>query len=309
MADHGLSGRVHPGRGRAGGRPPLDDRRRAPAAHLLHRLDPVGRRVARPSPARLGRTVLELGGNNAILVADDADLDLAVRAVLFGAVGTAGQRCTSTRRLIVHARAAETNSARGLAKAYGQVPIGDPLQGGTLMGPLVTNGQWQPCSTLSNSAVADGGEVLTGGQDRPTSARSLWSRRSSVCPRRRRSSGRDLRADPLRARPTTPRRGHPRCTTACRRGCLPPSSPTACARPSVPGPRRVRLRHRQRQHRHVGRGDRRRVRRREGDGRRPRVRLRRVEGLHAAPDEHDQLEMHCRWRRGSSSAGEKQFER
>src|SRR5437773_9954951 len=92
----------------------------------------VGEVVAR----RLGRTILELGGNNAIIVAPSADMDLAVRAILFGAVGTAGQRCTTTRRIIVHESVLE-KLLRRLVTAYRQVPIGHPAKRGTLMGPLI----------------------------------------------------------------------------------------------------------------------------------------------------------------------------
>lgn len=83
---------------------------------------------------RLGKLILELGGNNAVVVLPDANLDLALRTVLFGAVGTAGQRCTSTRRLFLHESIAE-DFVEKLAKAYKQVRIGDPLEEGTLMGP------------------------------------------------------------------------------------------------------------------------------------------------------------------------------
>ncbi|HEX2421360.1 MAG TPA: aldehyde dehydrogenase family protein, partial [Acidimicrobiia bacterium] len=97
----------------------------------------VGKRVAAAVADRFGRSILELGGNNAIIVMDDANLELAVRAVLFAAVGTAGQRCTSLRRLIVHEAVADKLVDR-LVDAYKQVSIGDPLESGTLMGPLVT---------------------------------------------------------------------------------------------------------------------------------------------------------------------------
>ena len=86
---------------------------------------------------RMGRSILELGGNNAVVVMDDADLDLATRATLFSAVGTAGQRCTSQRRLIVQSGIAD-EMVRRLAAAYRQVPIGDPLEEGILMGPLTS---------------------------------------------------------------------------------------------------------------------------------------------------------------------------
>ena len=97
---------------------------------------PVGRHVAEVVGHRLGRTLLELSGNNAVIVDETADLELATRAIVFGAVGTAGQRCTSTRRLIVH----ESQYAKlvpHLLAAYAQVTIGDPLQPGVLMGPLI----------------------------------------------------------------------------------------------------------------------------------------------------------------------------
>src|SRR5690606_14698146 len=96
----------------------------------------VGRRVAQKVAARLGRSLLELGGNNAVIVDEFADLDLAVPAIVFGAVGTAGQRCTSTRRVFVHRSRAAELQAR-LLHAYAQVKIGDPLAPGTLMGPLI----------------------------------------------------------------------------------------------------------------------------------------------------------------------------
>jgi aldehyde dehydrogenase (NAD+) len=96
----------------------------------------VGQAVAATVSARFGQVLLECGGNNAVIVADDADLDLVIPAVVFGAVGTAGQRCTTTRRRIVHRSRAGEVVAR-LASAYRQVRIGDPLDAGTLMGPLI----------------------------------------------------------------------------------------------------------------------------------------------------------------------------
>ncbi len=118
----------------------------------------VGERVAR----RLGRTLLELGGNNAIIIREDADLDLAVRGVLFGAVGTAGQRCTTTRRVIVHPEVAPAFTER-LVAAYQQVRIGDPLDEGTLMGPLINQRAVDQMLAAVEAAKQQGGEVLTGG--------------------------------------------------------------------------------------------------------------------------------------------------
>ena len=98
----------------------------------------MGRRVAEVVSQRFGRTILELGGNNAMVVMEDADLELATRGILFGAVGTAGQRCTTTRRIIAHKSVVSELTER-LVKAYATIPIGDPLDDGTLMGPLVMN--------------------------------------------------------------------------------------------------------------------------------------------------------------------------
>ncbi len=143
------------------GEPMLDDRRLplVSATGSCRMGKVVGQRVA----ARLGRTLLELGGNNAIVVRDDADLDLAVRGVLFGAVGTAGQRCTTTRRVIVHPQVAGAFTER-LVAAYRQVPIGDPLEAGTLMGPLINERAVEQMMAAIAAAKAQGGEVLTGGE-------------------------------------------------------------------------------------------------------------------------------------------------
>ncbi|CAN5222081.1 aldehyde dehydrogenase family protein [soil metagenome] len=122
----------------------------------------VGREVAESVASRFGRAILELGGNNAIIVMDDANLELAVRAVLFAAVGTAGQRCTSLRRLIVH-RAISDKLVDRLVDAYKQVPIGDPLDEGTLMGPLVTKQAVKDMLGAIETAKSQGGTVVVGG--------------------------------------------------------------------------------------------------------------------------------------------------
>jgi len=119
----------------------------------------VGERVAR----RLGKSLLELGGNNAIIVDEFANLDLAVPSIVFGAVGTAGQRCTTTRRVLVHkSRLAELEQR--LTRAYQQVRIGDPLEPGTLMGPLIDAGAVRQFEAALAQAVASGGRLLAGGQ-------------------------------------------------------------------------------------------------------------------------------------------------
>jgi len=126
----------------------------------------VGRRVAEAVARRLGRTILELGGNNGIIVTEDADLNLAVRAVLFGAVGTAGQRCTTTRRLIVH-KSIVNELVDRLKKAYGQVRIGDPLDPDVLMGPLVDGAAVREMMAAIDTAKANGGEIVFGGHALP----------------------------------------------------------------------------------------------------------------------------------------------
>jgi aldehyde dehydrogenase (NAD+) len=128
----------------------------------------MGRRIAVVVGERLGRTLLELGGNNAIIVLDDANLDLTVRAVLFGAVGTAGQRCTTTRRLILQ-RGIAKDVVERLARAYAHVKIGDPLEPDTLMGPLIDAGAVDDMMTALSRVKKEGGEIVCGGRklDRP----------------------------------------------------------------------------------------------------------------------------------------------
>ncbi len=128
----------------------------------------MGRIVGRTVAERFGRSILELGGNNAIIVAEDADLDLALRAVLFAAVGTAGQRCTTTRRLILHRSRAQEMKER-LVHAYSSVRIGDPVDPATLMGPLIHARAVEDYRRALEQAVAQGGRILHGGRvlDRP----------------------------------------------------------------------------------------------------------------------------------------------
>ena len=128
----------------------------------------VGRRVGVRVAERLGKCLLELGGNNAIIVDESADLNLAVPSIVFGAVGTAGQRCTSTRRVIVHRARAKELEERLIA-AYRQVRIGDPLDGATLMGPLIDASAVERYRTALQTAQAQGGTLLCGGRvlDRP----------------------------------------------------------------------------------------------------------------------------------------------
>jgi aldehyde dehydrogenase (NAD+) len=123
----------------------------------------IGRRVGKRVAARMGKSLLELGGNNAIVLEQSADLELAIPAIVFGAVGTAGQRCTSTRRLLVHESLLEEVSGI-LCDAYGQIRVGNPLDPATLMGPLTDQAAMERFEQAVAGAVAAGGEVLYGGK-------------------------------------------------------------------------------------------------------------------------------------------------
>jgi aldehyde dehydrogenase (NAD+) len=128
----------------------------------------MGREVGQVVAGRLGRTLLELGGNNGILVMDDADLDLALRGIVFAAVGTAGQRCTTTRRLFLQ-RGIAKEMKRRLVEAYGSVKVGDPLESGVLMGPLIHEHAVDNMMKALDQVQAEGGRILYGGKkmDRP----------------------------------------------------------------------------------------------------------------------------------------------
>ncbi len=122
----------------------------------------MGRAVAQTVAARLGRSLLELGGNNAMIVTPSADLDMAVRAIAFSAVGTCGQRCTSLRRLLVHESIADALVAR-LRAAYQTLPVGDPREEGVLVGPLIDDAAAHGFETALRQAVEQGGQVVVGG--------------------------------------------------------------------------------------------------------------------------------------------------
>ncbi len=122
----------------------------------------MGKAVAAAVGARLGRSLLELGGNNAVIVTPSAPMEMAVRAIYFGAVGTAGQRCTSTRRVMVHESVAEKLRDQLLA-AYERTPIGNPLDPGTLMGPLIDQDAVRAMEDALQTLRKEGGRVLCGG--------------------------------------------------------------------------------------------------------------------------------------------------
>lgn len=123
---------------------------------------PMGKKVATAVAARLGRSLLELGGNNAMIVSPSADLELALRAIVFSAVGTCGQRCTSLRRLIVHDTVADNLLSR-LTVSYRSLPIGDPFRAETLVGPLIDKRAYQAMQDAIALAREQGGSVLCGG--------------------------------------------------------------------------------------------------------------------------------------------------
>jgi aldehyde dehydrogenase (NAD+) len=160
---HGLQGifNLVIGRGSTVGEQLLADRR-IPLISFTGSTE-MGRRVAEIAGKRLGRTILELGGNNGIIVMDDANLDLTLPAVVFGAVGTAGQRCTTTRRLFLQKRIAP-QFMQSLIQAYRQVKIGNPLEEGTLMGPLVNQRAVDDMMKGLERIRQQGGQVIYGGK-------------------------------------------------------------------------------------------------------------------------------------------------
>jgi aldehyde dehydrogenase (NAD+) len=123
----------------------------------------MGLNVAKTVHGRLGKTIMELGGNNALIVAPTADIDMATQSIFFGAVGTAGQRCTSTRRVIVHESVADEVRSK-LLSAYKSLPIGNPLDKRTLMGPLIDKGAVDMVQESIQKLKDEGGEVLYGGE-------------------------------------------------------------------------------------------------------------------------------------------------
>jgi aldehyde dehydrogenase (NAD+) len=123
----------------------------------------MGKKVGVAVAERLGRSLLELGGNNAIILTPDADLKMAITAILFGAVGTAGQRCTTTRRLIIHESIYDAMKA-SLEKAYKQIKIGNPLEEGVLMGPLIDTDAVKNYTDAIQKIKEEGGKIVYGGK-------------------------------------------------------------------------------------------------------------------------------------------------
>jgi L-aminoadipate-semialdehyde dehydrogenase len=140
----------------------LADDRRIPLVSATGSVD-MGLKVAKTVHGRLGRTIMELGGNNALIVAPSADIDMATQSIFFGAVGTAGQRCTSTRRVIIHESVASKVRHKLLA-AYKTLPIGNPLEKKTLMGPLIDKNAVDLVQHSIQRLKDEGGEILYGGE-------------------------------------------------------------------------------------------------------------------------------------------------
>ncbi len=162
MADHKREGIMQLAIGDGSLGEKLADERRIPLVSFTGSSE-IGRTVGSRVAGRLGRSLLELGGNNAIIVLEDANLDLATRAITFGAVGTAGQRCTSTRRVLAASSVVDSLVKR-VAAAYATVEIGDPLDSSTLMGPLITSDAVARFEKGVASAIEQGGKLICGGK-------------------------------------------------------------------------------------------------------------------------------------------------
>ena len=252
----------------------------------------MGIDVAKTVHGRLGRTIMELGGNNALIVCPSADLEMATQSIFFGAVGTAGQRCTSTRRVILHESIADKVRAKLLA-AYKSVPIGDPLDEKTLMGPLIDRQAVDNVLHSIERLKEEGGEVLYGGE-RLEGDRYAGGCYMTPCLTNARPDYKvvhDETFGPLLYLLTyrdfdeaiAINNGVPQgLSSAIFTNDVREAEQFLCPAGSDCGIC-------QREHRHERRGDRRRIRRRKGNRRRPRERQRFVEDLHAPADEHDQL--------------------
>ena len=177
--------------------------------------------------ARFGRAILELGGNNAMIVAPSADLDMAVRAILFSAVGTAGQRCTSLQASHRPSLDPRGDLTHRLVKAYSSLPIGDPREAGTLVGPLIDHAALDRMTAALARAKDEGGRVHGGGRDdfgRARAAAPMRGPRSSRCPGRAESCARRP-SPPSSTRWATIRsKRRSSCKTTFRRGCRRASS-------------------------------------------------------------------------------------
>ncbi|KDD50881.1 aldehyde dehydrogenase (NAD) family protein [Bordetella bronchiseptica OSU553] len=260
----------------------------------------MGRKVGPKVAERFGRSILELGGNNAAIICPSANLDLALRGIAFSAMGTAGQRCTSLRRIFVHEQIADDLVAR-LKQVYESVAIGDPRDSGTLIGPLRDQAAFDAMQRSLADARAAGGRVTGGAREpvggpRPGLLRAAGPGRDAGPERGGRA--RDLRAHPVRDALPRPGRGHRAAERRAAGAVVVDLHQRPARGRAFRVGRGLGLRHRQRQHRAFGRGDRRGIRRREGDRRRARGRLRQLEGVHAPHHQYGEL-----WQCAAAGAG------
>ena len=198
----------------------------------------MGRQVGPKLASRFARAILELGGNNAAIVAPSADLDLALRGIAFSAMGTAGQRCTTLRRLFVHDSVYDKLVPR-LIKVYGSVKIGDPRAEGTLVGPLIDKSAFEGMERALDEARAAGGKVHGGGRYTEGACTDGYYARPALVEMPKQAGpgpARDLRADPLRDALFGFRRRDRRPITRSAPACHRRSSPPTCARPKPSSP-------------------------------------------------------------------------
>ena len=251
----------------------------------------MGRDVGPRLAARFARAILELGGNNAAIVAASADLDVAVRAIAFAAMGTAGQRCTTLRRLFVQDNVYERLVPR-LSQIYASVKVGDPREAATLVGPLIDRRAFESMQRTLQEAREAGGVLHGGERVAGIGGENAYYVRPALCemPGQTGPVLRETFAPILYVMRYSELDEVIRAAQRCGCGPLLFHLYARCARGrEICFDEWLGLRHRQREHRAFGSRDRRRLWRREGDWRRTRGRLRRMEGLYASGHQHDQF--------------------
>ena len=195
----------------------------------------MGQQVAGVVAGRFGRSILELGGNNAAIVAPSADIELVVRGMTFAAAGTAGQRCTSLRRAIVHESRVDEVVER-MSAAYASLPVGSPLEASTLVGPLITSTAFERMQAAIETARADGGAVAVGGErllaDEAPDAAYVHPTIVTMPKQTDIVADGDLRAAAVRLDVRRLRRSDRTAERRARRVWRAASSPPTCARPS-----------------------------------------------------------------------------
>ena len=251
----------------------------------------MGRALGPRLASRFARSLLELGGNNAAIVAPTADLALSLRAIVFAAAGTAGQRCTSLRRLIVHR--SHIDKLRGmLRKSYASLAVGSPLAAGTLVGPLIDGHAFEGMQAALAAARAAGATVVGGERVKSAGLEAGYYVRPALVEADRPfdSMREETFAPILYVLPYDSFAEAIALHNEVPQGLSSAIFTNSMQRSrNLPLGHRQRLRHRQRQHRPERRRNRRCLRRREGNRRRPRIRQRCLEGLHAPPDADGEL--------------------